>query len=99
MEHALHQVLTETSEIDSEIHRDEKSEVLGVLAADQEGLCLLSQGSIEPSLAGLSSNLAKLSKKLEPGQEVPTIILDSNKTKLIIKQEDEVVVAILKKSK
>ena len=68
------------SDIDSELHSDEKSEVLGVLAADQDGLCLLAQGSIDPALSSLSSNLSKLSKKLEPGRkEVPTIIVESDK--------------------
>ena len=68
------------SEIDSELHSDEKSEVLGVLAADQDGLCLLAQGSIDPALANLSSTLSKLSKKLEPGRkEIPTIIVESDK--------------------
>ena len=64
------------SEIDSELNHD-RSQVLGVLAADREGLCLLSQGAIDPGLSSIASSLTKLSKGLEPGL-VPTIILDSD---------------------
>ena len=56
------------SEIDSEL-LDDKSEVLGVLAADNQGLCVLSQ---------VVSSLAKIAAQLEPNNEnVPTIVLES----------------------
>ena len=44
MEAALRQVLHETSELDSEL-LDDKSTVLGVLTADEKGLCLLGEHS------------------------------------------------------
>jgi len=98
MENALAKVLTDTSEIDSEL-LDDKSEVLGVLAADNQGLCVLSQGEINKSLSQVVSSLAKIAAQLEPNNEnVPTIVLESQSKKLIVKDEEDVVVAILKKS-
>jgi len=98
MENALAKVLTDTSEIDSEL-LDDKSEVLGVLAADNQGLCVLSQGEIDKSLSQVVSSLAKIAAQLEPSNEnVPTIVLESQSKKLIVKDEEDVVVAILKKS-
>lgn len=98
MENALAKVLTDTSEIDSEL-LDDKSEVLGVLAADNQGLCVLSQGEIEKNLSQVVSSLAKIAAQLEPNNEnVPTIVLESQSKKLIVKDEEDVVVAILKKS-
>ena len=65
------------SEIDSEL-LDDKSEVLGVLAADNQGLCVLSQGEINKSLSQVVSSLAKIAAQLEPNNEnVPTIVLES----------------------
>ena len=65
------------SEIDSEI-LDEKSQVLGVLAADNQGLCVLSEGEIDTNLAQVVSSLAKVAAQIEPNNEnVPTIVLES----------------------
>jgi len=98
MENALAKVLTDTSEIDSEL-LDDKSEVLGVLAADNQGLCVLFQGEIDKNLSQVVSSLAKVAAQLEPNNEnVPTIVLESQSKKLIVKDEEDVVVAILKKS-
>ena len=74
------------SEIDSEL-LDDKSEVLGVLAADNQGLCVLSQGEIEKNLSQVVSSLAKIAAQLEPNNEnVPTIVLESQskQVKLIL---------------
>jgi len=95
MEDALVQVLHDTSEIDSEL-LDDKTEVLGVLAADKQGLCLLTQGEIDPKLSTLASGLSKIGAKFNE-EELPTIVLESNSKRVIIKQEDEVTVAVMKK--
>ena len=65
------------SEIDSELLKD-KTQVLGVLAADQQGLCLVSQGSIDSKLSNIAASLANVSKELDPEQMLPTIVLESN---------------------
>ena len=65
------------SEIDSELLKD-KTQVLGVLAADQQGLCLVSQGSIDSKLSNIAASLANVSKELDPDQISPTIVLESN---------------------
>ena len=51
---------------------------LGVLAADNQGLCVLSQGEIEKNLSQVGSSLAKIAAQLETNNEnVPTIVLES----------------------
>jgi len=77
MEGPLNQVMVDTSEIDSELLKD-KTQVLGVLAADQQGLCLVSQGSIDSKLSNIAASLANVSKELDPEQMLPTIVLESN---------------------
>lgn len=64
------------SEIDSEL-LDDKTEVLGVLAADKQGLCLLAQGEIDPKLSTLASGLSKIGSQLNH-EEIPTIVLESS---------------------
>ena len=67
------------SEIDSEL-LDDKTEVLGVLAADDQGLCILSQGEVDPKLSNVASSLAKIGSQLElQSEEQPTIVLESSK--------------------
>jgi len=62
-------------------------------------LCVLSQGEIDKNLSQVVSSLAKIAAQLEPNNEnVPTIVLESQSKKLIVKDEEDVVVAILKKS-
>ena len=71
--------------------------MLGVLAADNQGLCILSQGQIDKNLAQIVSSLAKVAAEIEPNNEnIPTIVLESKSKKLIVKAEEDVVVAILK---
>ena len=67
------------SEIDSEL-LDDKTQVLGVLATDKSGLCLLSQGQIDKNLAHLVTGLAKIGSGLEPDnqEETPVVVLESN---------------------
>ena len=67
---------TSRSEIDSEL-LDDKTEVLGVLASDKQGLCLLTQGEIDPKLSTLASGLSKIGAKFNE-EELPTIVLESN---------------------
>ena len=64
------------SEIDSEL-LDDKTEVLGVLAADKKGLCLLTQGKIDPKFSSLACGLSKIGAKFDQ-EEVPTIVLESS---------------------
>ena len=69
------------SEIDSEL-LDDKTQVLGVLAADDQGLCVLAQGDCIDSsqvLANIASSLAKLGSRINAGEEQPTIVLESSK--------------------
>ena len=64
------------SEIDSEL-LDDKTEVLGVLAADKQGLCLLTQGEIDSKFSTLASGLSKIGSQFNQ-EEVPTIVLESS---------------------
>ena len=71
--------------------------MLGVLAADNQGLCVLSQGEIDKNLAQIVSSLAKVAAEIEPNNEkIPTIVLESKSKKLIVKNEEDIIIAILK---
>lgn len=84
--------------MDSEL-LEEKSTILGVVCADDEGNCLEVNGEISPSTANLAVNLSQIAAELEPGNlEQPVIVLDkTDKTQLIIKQEESATIAISKR--
>jgi len=94
----LGEILSYTPELDSEL-LDEKSKVLGVLAADTtNGQCLVAKGEIDKSLAGLATALSSIGATLEENsQETPTVVVDTEETQMLIKQEPDVTVVIVKK--
>lgn len=97
METGLDQVLSYTPELDSEL-LDEKSKVLGVLAADTtNGQCLIAKGDIDKGLAGLATALSSIGASLEENpKEIPTVVVDTEETQMLIKQEPDVTVVIVK---
>ncbi|TRY75754.1 hypothetical protein TCAL_08653 [Tigriopus californicus] len=86
-----------SKELDSELLED-KSTILGVVCADDEGNCLEVNGRISPLTANLAASLAQIAAELEPGNlEQPVIVLDkTDKTQLIIKKEESATIAISK---
>jgi len=106
----LDQVLSYTPELDSEL-LDEKSKVLGVLAADSSnGQCLIAKGDIDKGLAGLATALSSIGATLEDNsKEIPTVVVDTEETRvsdyeflpplrrqMLVKQEPDVTVVIVK---
>jgi len=89
--------LSYTPELDSEL-LDEKSKVLGVLAADTtNGQCLIAKGDIDKGLAGLATALSSIGASLEENpKEIPTVVVDTEETQMLIKQEPDVTVVIVK---
>jgi len=110
MEAGLDQVLCYTPELDGELI-DDKSKVLGVLAADPNGQCLIAKGEIDKGLAALATSLSSVGSKLEENsKEVPTVVIETEQTRvsdyeflpplrrqMLVKQEPDVTVVIVKK--
>jgi hypothetical protein len=97
MEAHLEQVLNETPELDSEL-LDDRTKVLGVLAADNDGMCLMAKGEIDKGLVALATALSSIASSLEEdAEELPTIIIDTEETQMLIKKESDVSVVIVKK--
>ncbi|XP_002732159.1 ragulator complex protein LAMTOR5 homolog [Saccoglossus kowalevskii] len=71
--------------------------VVGVLAADHQGLCLASKGNAQVSGAGLMSSLAEAGKQLSSDeQKCPVVCLESDTCNILIKSHDNVTMAIYK---
>jgi len=96
MEAHLEQVLNETPELDSEL-LDDRTKVLGVLAADNDGMCLMAKGEIDKGLVSLATALSSVAASLEDAEELPTIVIDTEETQMLIKKEADVSVVIVKK--
>jgi len=110
MEAHLEQVLNETPELDSEL-LDDRTKVLGVLAADNDGMCLMAKGEIDKGLVSLATALSSVAATLEEdAEELPTIVIDTEETRvndfeflpslrrqMLIKKETDVSVVIVKK--
>lgn len=97
MEAHLEQVLNETPELDSEL-LDDRTKVLGVLAADNDGMCLMAKGEIDKGLVSLATALSSIASNLEvEAEELPTIVIDTEETQMLIKKEADVSVIIVKK--
>jgi hypothetical protein len=84
-------------ELDSEL-LDDRTKVLGVLAADNDGMCLMAKGEIDKGLVALATALSSIASSLEEdAEELPTIIIDTEETQMLIKKESDVSVVIVKK--
>jgi len=98
MEDALVKVLQDTSEIDAEL-LDEETKVIGTLATDKQGLTIRVEGNIPKNISPLAAEFARIGAELEPeNEEKPVIVLESKSKKLIVKEEGDIVVSILKKN-
>ncbi|XP_077982175.1 ragulator complex protein LAMTOR5 homolog [Glandiceps talaboti] len=70
--------------------------VVGVLAADQQGLCLGAKGNAQVSAAGLISGLAEAAKGLSPDGLSPVVCLESDTCNILVKSHDAVTMAVYK---
>ncbi|XP_067132882.1 ragulator complex protein LAMTOR5 homolog [Centruroides vittatus] len=72
--------------------------VNGILCADNQGLCMAYKGIAAPKSAGVFTFLTKLASSLEPNNKPPVIQLDGKKTQILIKNTENITMAIYKSS-
>lgn len=72
--------------------------VTGVLCADNRGLCMAYKGVAAPKSAGVFTFLTKLAASLEPNNKPPVIQLDGKKMQILIKNTEDITIAIYKSS-
>nr|XP_018916143.1 PREDICTED: uncharacterized protein LOC109043403 [Bemisia tabaci] len=72
-------------------------DVTGCLFADKHGLCLCAAGDAKPESSGLISAIAHHVRRLEPKSNPPTILLENDTQKCIIKQDTKITTAIFRK--
>jgi len=95
METQLERVLDEASIVDADLNGT--SCVVGVVAVNNKGLCLGTQGEGDPTTAGAISALANLATSIEQdNEENPVLVLETDKHHYLIKKEESVTVAIIK---
>ncbi|XP_070558529.1 ragulator complex protein LAMTOR5 homolog [Ptychodera flava] len=71
--------------------------VVGVLAADQQGLCLGAKGNAQVKSAGAISGLSEAAKQISTdGQTSPVVCIESDTCNVLIKSHDTVTMAIYK---
>lgn len=71
--------------------------VIGVMALDQDGLCLFSQG-LNEQLSGVINAIVNETKELESDRNVPLVEIGTDKGRLLIHQHNQITTVILKSS-
>ncbi|XP_008482822.1 uncharacterized protein LOC103519513 [Diaphorina citri] len=77
-------------------NRVNTNEGVGVLLADNHGLCLSTAGDVDPKSSGIISAIAQHVSKLEPSSSTPVICISGDQGKILIKQGSNVTTAIFK---
>lgn len=73
-------------------------QVMGVLVADQQGLCVSSSGTLSPQSAGILAEIWSLAEQIEPKSAVkPVVVLESDQSDIYLTNEGSHTVAIQKR--
>jgi len=75
--------------------------VVGALVADQDGLCISSQGISSPkSTAGLIASLSMQANRLSTGATIgsssPVVVIETENTCVLVKTDDGITTAVFK---
>ncbi|XP_071452147.1 ragulator complex protein LAMTOR5 [Hetaerina americana] len=70
--------------------------VIGVMYADRQGLCLGAKGHASNESAGIITAIADQAAKLEPNSKPPVVLLESETKQCFIQKADSVTAAIYK---
>ena len=98
MEADLAGIMTEAKTVDVELNSCDESDIVGMLVLDERGLVVGQHGEVEQGLGGVVQNLISQSAKIpsEDGEH-PVIVINSDNRKYLIKREDKITTAIVKK--
>lgn len=75
----------------------EDKDILGMMLLDSLGLVVGMQGEVEMSSEGIIQNIAGMASKMMENDEYPVIIITTDTRKYLIKREDKITTAIVKK--
>jgi len=71
-------------------------DVVGVLCADSNGLCLTAQGTARSNSSGSLMALSRLAASIEPGTEDPVLLFDGPDRQCAVRRNAGVTLAIYK---
>ena len=66
----------------------------GLLCADSNGLAITSKGDLSPAFSGRYASLARHASSLYPDQSPPTILIETNERRIIVKDYDSMTVVM-----
>jgi len=95
MEANIKAVMAEATEVDAELTGS--SNISGMVVVDNRGLCIAAEGDGDPASAGVIFSLACQAAKIEQDREDPVVQIQTEKHSYLIKKEENVTVAIIKK--
>ena len=95
MEADLAGIMAEARAVDSELS-GEAGAVTGLLVLDNKGLVIGTEGEVEPGLAAVVQTVVSQAAGVQDGEQ-PAIVITTENRKYLIKREEKITTAIVKK--
>ena len=95
MEADLAGILAEARAVDTELS-GEVGAVMGLLVLDNKGLVIGKEGEVEPGLAAVVQTVVSQASGVQEGEQ-PAIMITTENRKYLIKREEKITTAIVKK--
>ena len=95
MEADLSGIMAEARAVDSELS-GEAGTVTGLLVLDNKGLVIGTEGEVEPGLAAVVQTIVNQAAGVQDGEQ-PAIVINTENRKYLIKREEKITTAIVKK--
>ena len=95
MEADLSGIMAEAKAVDSELS-GEAGTVTGLLVLDNKGLVIETEGEVEPGLAAVVQTIVTQAAGVQDGEQ-PAIVINTENRKYLIKREEKITTAIVKK--
>ena len=96
MEADLEAIMAEARSVDSELAGGDTSDIVGLLVLDRAGLVVGQQGEVGAGLGGVVQTAVIQAARLETGEQ-PTIVINTENRKYLIKREENITTTIVKK--
>ena len=95
MEADLSGIMAEARSVDTELN-GEAGAVTGLLVLDSKGLLIGSEGEVEPGLEAVVQSIVSQAASFQAGEQ-PAIVINTESKKYLIKREEKITTAIIKK--
>ena len=96
MEADLEAIMAEARSVDSELAGGDTSDIVGLLVLDRAGLVVGQQGEVGAGLGGVVQTAVTQAARLETGEQ-PTIVINTENRKYLIKREENITTTIIKR--